>query len=49
MKLIAFNNFSSEKEENLNLILNENHKKLIEPHKIIIRDYELTNQLTDYE
>ena len=37
----------NEKKENLNLFLNENQKKLIEPHKIIIREYELTNEFTN--
>ena len=48
MRFSSFGNLNNEKED-LNLFLNENHKKLIEPLKIIIKDYELTNQLTDFE
>lgn len=49
-KLNSFSSTScNEKDDNLNLLLNENHKKLIEPHKIIIKDYELTYNLTDIE
>ena len=47
MKLISFGNLSNEKED-LNLFLNENNKKLIEPHRIIIKDYELTNEFSHF-
>ena len=47
MKLNSFNSSNNEKENNLNLQLKENHKKILEPHRIIIDNYELTYQLAD--